>query len=226
MQDLSFLSRVPLFGGLSRPDLAAITQVMRPRAFRRDEIIFHKGDEGRAMYIIRSGRVRIFMTTEEEQEISVAILGPGDFFGELAILDDKPRSASAIAMEHCEVLSLSRDDFLASLREHVEIATAIMAVLSARLRQADEQIENLIFLDIFGRVAKKLLDLSETHGVQTGDGILINLRLTQRDLASLVGTTRESVNRVMGLYQDKGLVSIRDRLITVHDPTALRKRVY
>ncbi len=199
MQDLSVLSRVPLFAGLPRPELAAIMQVMRPRPFRRDEIVFRKGDAGRVMYIIISGRVRIFMTTEDEQEVSLAILGPGDFFGELAILDDKPRSASAIAMERSETLALSRDDFLAILREHVEIATAIMAVLSVRLRQADEQIENLIFLDIFGRVAKKLIDLSETHGVQTGDGVLINLRLTQRDLASLAGTTRESVNRVLSL---------------------------
>ncbi len=226
MNEQTFLSRIPLFANLSDDDQSAIWQIMRLRSYRKDEVVFHKGDPGQMMYIVKTGQVRIYMVTDDEQEISVAILGDGDFFGELAILDEKPRSASAMAMERTEAYTLHRSDFLAIVREHPEIATAIMAVLGDRLRQADELIENLIFLDVYGRVAKKLLDLSETYGVKSKEGILINFRLTQRDLASMVGSTRESVNRVLGLYQDKGLISLQHQLITIVKPDDLRKRVY
>jgi CRP-like cAMP-binding protein len=222
----NFLARVPIFANLPATEIVSVASKMRERVFRKGEVIFHKGDAGQVMYIIRSGQVRIFMVTEEEQEVSVAILSAGDFFGEFALLDDKPRSASAICMERTLALTLHRDDFLAHLREHPDLAIGIMSLLTARLRQANEQIENLTFLDVYGRVAKKLLDLAETHGVRTPTGIAINLRLTQRDLASLVGTTRESVNRVLSAYQNRGVIELEHQHVTILKPTELRKRIY
>lgn len=226
MDDGTFLARVPLFAGLPRTDLASLAAIMRPRAFKKDEIIFHKGDPGQVMYFIKEGEVRIYMNTEDEQQVSVAILTLGDFFGELALLDDKPRSSSAVAMERTETLTMHRVDFTAQVRAHPQIAIAILAVLSSRLRQADEFIENLTFLDVYGRVAKKLLDLAQDYGIETDRGREIRLALTQRDLASLVGATRESVNRVLSLYRERGLIIVDRSRITVVKPNELRRRIY
>ena len=226
MDDGTFLARVPLFASLPRPELSRLAAIMRPRTFRKDEIIFHKGDPGQVMYFIKEGEVRIYMDTGEEQQVSVAILSSGDFFGELALLDDKPRSSSAVAMERTETLTMHRDDFTSQLRAHPQIAIEILAVLSTRLRQADELIENLTFLDVYGRVAKKLLDLAQEYGLETERGREIRLSLTQRDLASLVGATRESVNRVLSLYRERGLIIVDRSRITVVKPDELRRRIY
>ena len=226
MDDGTFLAQVPLFASLPRPELSRLAAIMRPRTFRKDEIIFHKGDPGQVMYFIKEGEVRIYMDTGEEQQVSVAILSSGDFFGELALLDDKPRSSSAVAMERTETLTMHRDDFTSQLRAHPQIAIEILAVLSTRLRQADELIENLTFLDVYGRVAKKLLDLAQEYGLETERGREIRLSLTQRDLASLVGATRESVNRVLSLYRERGLIIVDRSRITVVKPDELRRRIY
>lgn len=226
MDDGTFLSRVHLFAGLPRAELAGLAAIMRPRSFKKDEIIFHKGDPGQVMYFIKEGEVRIYMNTDDEQQVSVAILTSGDFFGELALLDDKPRSSSAVAMERTETLTMHRDDFTAQVRQYPQIAIAILAVLSGRLRQADELIENLTFLDVYGRVAKKLLDLANDYGNDTERGREIRLSLTQRDLASLVGATRESVNRVLSLYRERGLIIVDRSRITVVKPNELRRRIY
>lgn len=226
MDDGAFLARVPLFAGLPRNDLAGLAAIMRSRSFKKDEIVFHKGDPGQVMYFIKEGEVRIYMNTEEEQQVSVAILTSGDFFGELALLDEKPRSSSAVAMERTDTLTMHRDDFTSQVRQHPQIAIAILAVLAARLRQADELIENLTFLDVYGRVAKKLLDLAHDYGVDSDRGREIRLSLTQRDLASLVGATRESVNRVLSLYRERGLILVDRSRITVIKPNELRRRIY
>lgn len=226
MDDGAFLSRVPLFSSLPRAELSELAAIMRPRAFRKDEIIFHKGDPGQVMYFIKEGEVRIFMHTEEEQQVSVAILTQGDFFGELALLDDKPRSGSAVAMERTETLTMHRDDLITQIKGHPQIAIAILSVLSGRLRQADELIENLTFLDVYGRVAKMLLELADDYGIEGEKGREIRLSLTQRDLASLVGATRESVNRVLSLYRERGLIMVDRSRITVVKPEELRRRIY
>lgn len=226
MDDGAFLSLVPLFSSLPRAELAELAAILRPRAFRKDEIIFRKGDPGQVMYFIKEGEVRIFMHTEEEQQVSVAILSQGDFFGELALLDDKPRSGSAVAMERTETLTMHRDDLITQIKKHPQIAIVILSVLSGRLRQADELIENLTFLDVYGRVAKMLLELADDYGIEGERGREIRLSLTQRDLASLVGATRESVNRVLSLYRERGLILVDRSRITVVKPEELRRRIY
>ncbi len=226
MDEGAFLARVPLFASLPRPELSRLAAITRPRIFKKDEIIFHKGDPGQVMYFIKDGEVRIYMNTEDEQQVSVAILSAGDFFGELALFDAKPRSSSAVAMERTETLTMHRDDFLSQIQAHPRIAIEILAVLSGRLRQADELIENLTFLDVYGRVAKKLLDLAQEYGSETERGREIRLSLTQHDLASLVGATRESVNRVLSLYRERGLISVDRSGITVVKPNELRRRIY
>jgi CRP/FNR family transcriptional regulator/CRP/FNR family cyclic AMP-dependent transcriptional regulator len=157
--------------------------------------------------------------------VVLAVFGPGDYFGELALLDGQPRSASAVAIDLVEVYALQRSDFINIVIHHPRIAIQVMNVLSQRLRQTDAMIEDLLFLDVHGRVAKKLLDLADLHGVRTPDGIRIDMKLTQSDLAALVGASRESVNKVLGYFVDKRFVSTEKRKITILRLAELRRRI-
>ncbi|MBA3824133.1 MAG: Crp/Fnr family transcriptional regulator [Ktedonobacterales bacterium] len=220
------LDRVAFFADLDAPSLEQIAGVMRKRTFRAGEAIFHRDDPGQVLYVIREGRVRIRLTSVEGQEVALAVFGPGDSFGEMAILDSQPRSADAIAIDKVEVFTLQRPDFVEVVRKHPDISVAVMKTLSQRIRQANQMVEDLIFLDVFGRVAKKLLDLSREYGVETEDGVKIDLRITQQELASMVGASRESVNKVMGYFTDKHYISTDKHKITIRRIADLQKRIY
>jgi CRP/FNR family transcriptional regulator/CRP/FNR family cyclic AMP-dependent transcriptional regulator len=219
------LSRVSLFATLDAESLRELAAAMRRRVFRAGEVIFHRDDPGQVLYIIREGKVKIYITSPEGQEVVLAVFGPGDYFGELALLDGQPRSASAVTIDAVEVYALQRNDFINAVSHHPRIAIQVMNVLSRRLRQTDAMIEDLLFLDVHGRVAKKLLELAELHGMRTPDGIRIEMRLTQSDLAALVGASRESVNKVMGYFVDKRFISTEKRKVTILRLADLRRRI-
>lgn len=215
--------RVPLFANLDADHLRELAAVTRRRSYRAGEIIFHRDDPGQVLFVIREGKVRIYISSSDGQEVTLAVLGPGDYFGELALLDGQPRSASAITLEPVEVYALQRSDFINAVIQHPRIAVEVMTVLSRRLRSTDSMVEDLLFLDVHGRVAKKLLDLAEQHGVETPEGILIDMRLTQGDLAALVGASRESVNKCIGYFLDKHFISTEKRKITILRHADLRR---
>ncbi|MGZ3585050.1 MAG: Crp/Fnr family transcriptional regulator [Ktedonobacterales bacterium] len=219
------LDKVPLFAGLDPEALRDLTGVMKRRSFRAGEIIFHRDDPGQVLYMLREGKVKIYLTSQDGQEVALAIFGPGDYFGELALLDGQPRSASAVAIEPAETFSLQRSDFINAVLRHPRIAVQVMNVLSRRLRQTDAMVEDLLFLDVHGRVAKKLLELAELHGARTADGIRIEMRITQGELAAMVGASRESVNKVMGYFTDKRFITTDKYKITVTRLAELRRRV-
>jgi CRP/FNR family cyclic AMP-dependent transcriptional regulator len=218
------LARVSLFAGLNADDLRELAVAARRRTFQAGDAILHRDEPGHVLYVIRSGRVKICLTSPDGQEIVLALFGMGDYFGELALLDGQPRSASAIAIETTETLALQRADFLRAVQRYPRIAISIMQVLAQRLRQTDVLVEDLLFLDVHGRVAKKLLDLAETHGTRTAEGIRIEMRLTQGALAALVGASRESVNKVMGYFTDKQLVRTDKYHVTILRLEDLRRR--
>lgn len=226
VQDAPNLARVPLFTDLDDESLKELSAVARKRVFRQGEVIFHRDDPGQVLYIVKEGKVKIALTSPDGQEVSLTVFGAGECFGELSILDGEPRSADAIALERVELYALQRQDFVNVVMNHPKIAVQVMKVISQRLRQADQQIEDLLFLDVYGRVAKKLLELSETHGVATTQGVRIELRLTQQELASMVGASRESVNKVMGYFTDKRYIMTDKHKITLMKLADLRKRVY
>jgi CRP/FNR family transcriptional regulator/CRP/FNR family cyclic AMP-dependent transcriptional regulator len=223
---LSSLENVPLFAALDAEGLREFAAAVKRRAFRTGEVIFHRDDSGQVLYVIQSGKVKIYITSPDGQEVSLAVFGPGDYFGELALVDGQPRSASAVAIEPVETFALQRTDFIKAVMHHPRIAIQLMTVLSRRLRQTDAMIEDLLFLDVHGRVAKKLLELADLHGVRTPQGIRIDLRLTQGDLAAMVGASRESVNKVMGYFTDKCFISTDKYKITIMRLAELRLRVY
>lgn len=220
------LDNVAIFAELDPPSLRELSLAMRRRSFRPGEAIFHRDDPGQVLYVIREGRVRIRLTSPEGQEVALNDFSPGDSFGEMAILDGQPRSADAIALDKVETFTLQRQDFIAVVRSHPEISIEIMKALSVRIRQANQMIEDLIFLDVFGRVAKKLLELSKDYGVEADGGVRIDVRLTQQDIASMVGASRESVNKVIGYFTDKHYISTDKHKITILRIAELRKRIY
>lgn len=222
---LEMLRQVPLFAPLGAERLADVEAIAQRRRFRRGEVLFHRGDPGAMLYVLLTGRVRIYSPSEDGSEVVLAILGPGEFFGELSLLDGQPRSASAQAIEDCEALVIGRDDFHRFLRQHPSASIAVLGVLSRRLRRTDELLEDAAFLDVPGRLAKRLIELVETHGERVDDGLLIRLRLTHAELAAMVGATRESVTKAMKRFARAGLLASHGHYVVVRSPEALRRRV-
>ena len=221
-----YIKQVPLFAGLADEDIRELMAVAKRRTFRSGEVIFHREDPGLVLYVIKEGKVKISLISPEGQEISLVVFGKGECFGEFAILDGLPRSADAVAMEKVECYTLQRSDFHQAIMKNPKIAIQVMEVLSKRLRSTDQMVEDLIFLDVYGRVAKKLLELAEAHGTKVEDGIRIDVRLTQQELASMVGASRESVNKVMGYFTDKNFISTDKHKITLHRISELKRRIY
>ncbi|OLD81867.1 MAG: Crp/Fnr family transcriptional regulator [Chloroflexi bacterium] len=221
-----YLKQVPLFAGLADEDIRGLMALAKRRTFRSGEVIFHREDPGQVLYVIKEGKVKISLISPDGQEISLVVFGKGECFGEFAILDGLPRSADAVALEKVECYTLQRSDFHNAIMKNPKIAIQIIEVLTRRLRSTDQMVEDLIFLDVYGRVAKKLLELADTHGTKVDDGTRIDVRLTQQEIASMVGASRESVNKVMGYFTDKNFISTDKHKITLHRISDLERRIY
>src|SRR5437879_695971 len=220
-----YLKQVSIFNGLNDDEVHDLISAAKRRTFRSGEVIFHRDDPGQMLYIIKEGKVKICLISPDGQEISLVVFGKGEYFGEFALLDGLPRSADAIALEKVECYTLQRSDFHNAIMKKPRIAIQIMEVLCERLRKTDQQVEDLIVLDVYARVAKKLLELAETHGLKQEDSsILINVRLTQQELAAMVGASRESVNKVLGYFTDKQYITTDKHKITLHRVADLKRR--
>ncbi len=217
------LQKVPFLAVLPEEGRQHLAAAAKRRRFSRGQIIFHKDDPGRSLFLIEEGGVRIYLPSRQGGDLTLAFLGPGDFFGDLALLDGGPRSASAVASEDTVMLSLDRDDFTTLLHSRPQSATAVLAAVAGRLRQADEMASHLAFLDVAGRLANKLLELAQAHGVPSPRGTLLDLPLTQEELASMVGVTRESVNRHLAAFRRRGLIERQGRRFLLLDPDGLRR---
>ncbi|MGH2355659.1 MAG: Crp/Fnr family transcriptional regulator [Chloroflexota bacterium] len=219
------LRRVPLFASLNAEQIAGLTRVARRRRYDRDEVVFYQGDPGDTFYVILSGQVKVSVSSPEGQEAILVMLDAGESFGEFALLDDQPRSATIEVTQPTEVLVLRKDDFHRLMRQTPDIAFELLRVLTKRLRDTDQLVQDAAFLDVAERLAKKLLALMEAHGRKAPRGIELDLHLTQQDLASMIGATRESVNKQLGAFRDRGIVAVDRQRITILRPEALRARV-
>jgi CRP/FNR family transcriptional regulator/CRP/FNR family cyclic AMP-dependent transcriptional regulator len=224
MSAVAMLQQVSLFSRLTGQEIEALAHCLGRRTFGKGTIIFHKGSPGRSLYIIESGKVRVFLLSSSGQEISVNVYGPGEVFGELALLDGLPRSAGAMVLEKTVVYNLYRDDFLRCIETCPRMTESIIEELSRRLRYTTQCIENLAFLDLNGRIAAKLLELADRFGLK-GEGIEIDLRLTQTELASWVAARRESVNKVLSSLREQGLIDVDGQRITILDLAGLRNSI-
>jgi CRP-like cAMP-binding protein len=202
-----------------------IARRLKRRVFEAGEVIFEHGEQGDAMFIIRSGRVKIYSQGERGKELTLNVYGEGDFFGEFSLIDGEPRSTSAAAVERTEALVLQHRDLISILGEHPEIAVSLMRGLVARLRYTTEYAEDLAFLSVNGRVASKLLELMERHGMQGNAGMEIGVPVTIPHLAGLAVAPPEIVQRILDFYELGGILSRDGDRLTVCDPATLRERV-
>jgi len=225
-KETAYFKQVSFFTDLPEEEIHALSSATKRRVFRSGEVIFHRDDPGQVLYMIKEGKIKICIISPDGQEVSLAVLGKGEYFGEFALLDGLPRSTDAVALEKVECYTLQRSDFLNAIEKNPKIAILVLEALSKRLRTTDQMVEDLIFLDVYGRVAKKLLELADAHGIKTDDGVLIDVRLTQQELASMVGASRESVNKVLGYFTDKNYISTDKHRITIHRVNDLKRRIY
>jgi len=218
------LAATPLFAGLAPRRLAVLATRLRRRTFRRGEVIFHRGDPAGAMHLIQSGSVKVTAPTAQGAEPVLALLGAGACFGEVAALDGGPRSASITAVEPTETLALHREDLWAFLRENPDFAERVIVTLAASLRRINTWLEDAYFNDLDTRLARRLSELTQTQGQRTERGVEVPFPLTQSELAAMLGATRASVNTLLGIYQDAGLLRLAKGRLIVPRPEDLRRR--
>jgi CRP/FNR family transcriptional regulator/CRP/FNR family cyclic AMP-dependent transcriptional regulator len=218
-----FAANIPLFRSLTDSERQAIARDCRTKQYQPGDIIFHEGDPGNVLYLIHSGQVRIFVNGLDGSETSVILFGrPGDMFGELAVIDGLPRSATAVALTPVTLHLISRDDFRRHMRQSPQLALNFMRELSLRVRYNTRQMDSLATQALSQRLARKLLQLAQDYGIASTGGVLLNTPLTQSDLASLVNASRESINKQLREFRRLGWVAIENGRILIQDPDALR----
>jgi len=204
---------VPLFAGLGPSELGVLEQHATIRTYPRNSVVIHEGDEANALYVILSGQVKVFLSNEEGKEIVLNMQGPGEHFGELALIDSAPRSASVMTVEKTRLAAISKADFRQILADHTDISLSLIRDLAARVRLLSENVKNLALLDVYGRVAKTLLSLAEKRNGR----LLIEKRLTQQDIANRVGASREMVARIMKDLVSGNYISIDHNQIRINE---------
>jgi CRP/FNR family cyclic AMP-dependent transcriptional regulator len=215
MDDKELLRSVPIFSDLSEEDLVSLTRLTTRRTYPKDTVVFFENEEGDTFFVIVEGRIKVTILGDDGREVILTMLGPGDFFGEMALLDNEPRSATAIAIEQTELITLSRPDFQGSMTENPSIQAALIRILTARLRRANHQISTLALLDVYGRVARVILDMAREEGRRLRDGRIAFRRATHQEIANRIGTTRETVTRMLKDLERQGLIAIEGREIVV-----------
>jgi CRP/FNR family cyclic AMP-dependent transcriptional regulator len=224
MSVVDLLHQVPIFADLRAEELNALAALLGKRTFARGMMLYQKGSLAQSLYVIESGGVRIFVLNDTGHEITLEVHGPGDCFGERALLDGNLRTTGAMALEKTVTYTLDRNDFLRCLERYPQVTRRVLVLLAHRLAHVTGYAENLAFLDVAGRVAAVLLELAARQGVTHGS-IEINLHLTQAELATWVCATREMVNKVLHVYRDQGLIAIEGHSIVVLDSDGLKRKV-
>ena len=212
------LKRVPLFASFSDQQLSTLLRCVQHRRYPRNSLIVRAGDETDALYIILSGRVKVLIPDDEGREVILSMMGPHDFFGEMGLLDDQPRSASVEALEPCEMLQVSKAGFTGCLKDNFDLAMQIIHNLVKRLRDADRKIESLALIDVYGRVARLLFDLA----VEVDGQWLVQRAPPKQEIARMIGASREMVSRVVKDLHEKGLIRAEKRRIILLDRHSMR----
>jgi len=225
MDPVAVLGSTSLFKGTSPGDLESLAPAVRTRRYPKSTFVFREGDPGNSLFAVVTGHVKIGRIGREGDEVVFAMLGPGETFGELALFEDKAvRVADAQATEPTECVTLTRDAFMSFLDAHPQTMHRVIQVLSGYIRTSDEAFAETAFLDIPGRVARKLLELAESRGERRPEGIRIGVRLTQRTLAGMVAASRENVNRALSRFEARGAIRQDGGYITIIRPQELRSR--
>jgi CRP/FNR family transcriptional regulator/CRP/FNR family cyclic AMP-dependent transcriptional regulator len=220
-----FLKKVPLFSELDDGELQQLAAVVREHHYKKHTTIVHVDDPGNALYILKSGLVKVTIEDQHGYEMILRILYPTDFFGDMSLLDGMPRSATVTTQEFSDVMTISRDHFLNIIEKSPKILLKMTAVVSQRLRKANELIHSLAFFDVYGKVARTLLNLAQERGRVTEQGTVIDMRLTQQELAELAGMTRETMARTLREFQQAGCIRVESGVISILALDMLRREI-
>lgn len=218
------LRRVSLFAGLDDDSWKSLRSRLKESARPRGALIFSEGDAGGQLHVILAGKVKISRAAVDGRENLLAVLGPGDLFGELSLFNPGPRTATATAITDAQLATFSHDDLRPVIIEQPEVAAELLRVLAERLRQTNDAMADLVFTDVPGRVAKALLSLAERFGETDPDGVRVHHDLTQEELAQLVGASRETVNKALSDFASRGWLRVDARAVVLLDLERLRRR--
>ncbi len=207
------LKSVSLFASFSDQQINTLLAYVQHRSFARNIYVMHAGEETDSLYVMLSGKAKVVLTDDHGREVILGYMGPQDFFGEMGILDDSPRSASVFTLEPCEMLRLSKTGFMSCVREHSEVAMLVIRNLVKRLRAADRKIESLALVDVSGRVARLLLDLAQ----ETGGKLIVQRAPAKQEIARMIGASREMVSRVIKELEQRALIRVDRRSIIILD---------
>ena len=222
--DLDVVRRAPLFKALDDEAASALQSEMSRSHMERGDVLFHEGDRGDTLYVIAEGKIKLGRTSPDGRENLVAILGPGEMFGELSLFDPGPRTMTATAVAETQLLGLGNESLTAILTGRPEVSKTLLAALAQRLRRSNAHLADLVFTDVPGRVAKALLDLSARFGRPVEEGVLVAHDLTQEELAQLVGASRETVNKALADFATRGWLRLEARAVLLQDVERLKRR--
>ncbi len=218
------LAQAPLFTGLDDEAAGALRATMVPVVVERGDAVFLEGEPGDRLYVVVEGKIKLGVTSNDGRENLLAVLGPGEMFGELSLFDPGPRTATATALTDATLAGLGHHDLAAWLTGRPEVAQALLQALAQRLRRTNEAMSDLVFSDVPGRVAKALLDLGERFGEAEGEGIRVTHDMTQEELAQLVGASRETVNKALADFASRGWLTLEPRSVLLLDVERLQRR--
>jgi CRP/FNR family transcriptional regulator, cyclic AMP receptor protein len=204
--NLQFLKKIPIFAELPEEQLQKITDVVIDRQYRKSQIIFGEGDPGEALFFLKQGKIKLTKTTPDGREQILAFRGPGEIFAEVVLFDGGSYPATAEVIEDAKIGIIRNQDIDKIVRKNVDIAVSLLKIMSKRLRQAQTALKDIALKDVYGRLASTLLKLATEHGRQVQEGTKISLNLTHQDLANMIGTSRESVNRVISEWRREGIL--------------------
>ena len=222
--DHDVVRKAPLFGGLDEQAAETLIGSMNAQRLERGDVLFHEGDQGDRLYVIGEGKIKLGRTSSDGRENLLAILGPGEMFGELSLFDPGPRTATATAVAETQLLSMGNEQLKEFLHQRPGVAATLLAALARRLRRTNDVLADLVFTDVPGRVAKALLDLAARFGRPVEDGILVAHDLTQEELAQLVGASRETVNKALADFASRGWLRLEARAVLLIEIDRLRRR--
>ncbi len=205
------LENVPLFSGLSKEALTEIEQHGTVKSYKKNTVVINQDDETYSLYVILSGSVKVFVSGEDGREAVLNHQQAGDYFGDLAMIDKQPRVASVMTMEMSKFMIISREDFLSCLSKNPEIAINLIKPMTSRIRMLAKNVSSLALLDVYGRVARTLLEQAELQG-----DVLVTDKLTQQEIADMVGASRAMVSRILKDLKEGGYISIEKKHITIH----------
>ena len=211
------LENVPLFSGLSAEALSEVEQHSSLKSFRKNAIIINQNDESYSLYVILSGRVKVFVGGKDGREIVLNHQGAGDYFGDLALIDKQPRVASVMTTEASKFMIISRDDFLTCLSRNPEIAINLIKPMTSRMRMLAQNVSSLALMDVYGRVARILLQQAEEK-----EGALVTGRITQQEIADMAGASRAMVSRILKDLKTGGYITVRNKCVTIHQKLPMR----